>query len=442
MMIVAFIAFALLAVLLGFGRGLIGDILHFVSVVISAVIALSMAPALSAKIYELAQPFLLSQLKINDYLNVIIQTTVNPLSFVLVFIATFVVIGLLTHIIAGFIKPAEKKNHIVKTVINAICGLVIAYVVTSPLGFYPAAAEKTSMLLRNLGEDINIPTHVIKKFAFSESVYKPLISRLTKIRFGEASFSVDESIDSINSIIEKLPSLSDEGKRNQLIEELKADGQKDIINGYIIQAVADYINDTQIRKVMNKEGKLSSKLTCLSMFNEVTSLFTASGEKQVVRNLTLLMKNADPEIFEVLAQCCDFDALKIIHLYDGYNAPFVGEIVREIGRLQDKSEENITKEAEAIAYLLAWPEGSKHSFDYNKLDPDKVAASIENSTILKNALINVTDNATNFNPCDLKNRYYDSSSARIISRLEMTYGYTEDSQLIQCIMYYFGITKA
>ncbi|MBQ6654230.1 MAG: CvpA family protein [Erysipelotrichaceae bacterium] len=431
------IAIIILAQLLGLGRSLLGDITHLASAVAAFVLAILLTPAVSAAVAGLVQTALLKGLAEGAMTERILSAAIAPLIFSLVFIAGFTVIGLITHIVNNLVGHKNRSKALPKLIINLISGLLIAYAVLLPLGYYPHKTQTVSEAAAALGYEVNADDLHLERFKASQLIYRPLVNALTKIRLGDSAYSVEEIVSALGECSSF--SYDTEEARLALSEQLKADPQKDALYGGVIQLYASRISHPTIRRIMEKDGRMSAKLSSLSVLTQLSSLFRSLSSTNVV-TLKEMIRNADGESCAIAADVCDSDTMTALDSNILDNIPLISQFIREIGALEDRSDETVSREAEALNYVISRCGFKILSFNYNEMNVDELARHISSSTILQNSLIRVTDGGNAMDPCNVSSYVSSERAAEIISTLESKYALAADSELYKSLIAYFGVT--
>ncbi len=428
----------ILALLLSLGRSLLGDVVHLISAIAGFVLAIMLTPAAAELLTGWLKNALQGQVTINDTMARIAGSIISPLTFTLVFIVAFTLIGLVTHIIHSFIKPKNKPKFLPKLLINVLCGWLIAYAIMLPFSYYPNKLQPILEMAQTLGLDVDGSAVTLDDYRLPELVYRPLLNRMNRISFESVTVSVDDIIEAYHQL--SSVDLEDAQQRSELIESLKADPKKDELYGAVVQILADNITQSTVRKACQQEGKLSSKLSAMDALNKVTSLFKLfNGDSE--EHLRSLIATLDGETANIVAALCDFDTLKMIHLYIGNNAPLIAEIIRGIGELDDRSNETIAREAKVLNYLFS-PHGTKvYGLNYNEMDAKVMAGYINESVLLQNAYIRVTEGGKVMDPCKTTSYVFNSNASMIIDTLIRQYGFSMESELCKSLMAYFGLTE-
>nr|MCR5067094.1 hypothetical protein [Erysipelotrichaceae bacterium] len=88
------------------------------------------------------------------------------------------------------------------------------------------------------------------------------------------------------------------------------------------------------------------------------------------------------------------------------------------------------------------PTGAKKlPFNFNELDSNELARCINDSTILQNAIIKVTEGGNVIDPCRMSGVVFNNKASTIIYALSSKYGVSPGSGLHKSLMAYFGITE-
>ena len=428
----------IMALLLGIRRGIFGDLTHLLSALAGFVLAVIFTPKVSAALTGFIRAVFLQGSGLTDVMERILAALLAPAVFALVFIAAFTLIGLITHIVNNHVKLSGKPRLAVRLAINLISGLLIAYGVLLPLGYYPHKASAIGGLAQTLGADADISGLDLEKYGLPEFIYRPLLKQMSGIKLENGIVSVDDLIEVFHTLSSM--DIEDPETRSQLVERLKADPKADELYGAAIQMIADQIEHPALSQIMKADGKMSSKLNAFMAASKFLSLLSQSSaeNEQTIRSM---LETADNETYDIAAMLCDFDTLKMYHLNLGYNAPLIAQIMREIGILEDRSEASVSREAAALTYLISPTGAKKLPFNFNELDSNELARCINDSTILQNAIIKVTEGGNVIDPCRMSGVVFNNKASTIIYALSSKYGVSPGSELHKSLMAYFGITE-
>ncbi|MBO4218870.1 MAG: CvpA family protein [Erysipelotrichaceae bacterium] len=425
-------AIVVMALLLGLGRSLFGDIIHLISAIAAFILAFVFSPQVSAALASFLKPVLEQSVSLEPATEGILRSIVSPLSFTLVFIVLFTVIGLITHIISEFIRPEKKPKFLPKLIINLLSGLLIAYALLVPAGYYPHKAGAIDRYVTTINDSISTADLLPGEISLPETIYGPVLNRIT---------AAPVSLDDFTGFLQDLDTLdfSNLDTRSQLIEQLKASPEKDEMCGNIVSMTYEKFIDSTDRRIMKEKGRMSTKLDAMlvmTQYNSIIRMYPDANET----TLSAMLRSADSETYDFAAGLLDENDLRVFHPYLGNNAPLIAQIFREIGTFADRSDAAIAREAEALAYLLS-PKGNYPNLplNYPKLDAAKVAGCISSSTILQNAFISITEGGSVFDPCRMKGTAYSASASKILNALNSKYGLAADSQLYRSLMAYFGL---
>ncbi len=202
-----------------------------------------------------------------------------------------------------------------------------------------------------------------------------------------------------------------------------------------------------MKAILSQEGRVSSKLRALSMLPQLKDML--NGKLDCCETLKSMIESADKDECEALASICTLQELKTVNYKGSQNAPLIAEIIRGMPDIPDKSPEGVDREARSVAYIMNIdPNDQQSCFNYNDLDPDLVAKCINDSYLLQNAYITVTDHGTIADPCgvtyngsNLQPLVFDYYVSTIIYRLDTTYGFHPDSDLYKSMMAFFNVKE-
>ncbi|MBO4218871.1 MAG: CvpA family protein [Erysipelotrichaceae bacterium] len=428
----------LMAQLLGVKRSLFADLTHLLSAVSGFVLTLILAPQLAARLTALLKPVLVKFLTLSDLLERILAALTGPLVFTAAFIVFFTVIGLFTHIINNLIKPKKKPKMVPKLILNLLSGLLIAYALLMPLGYYPNRKAAVDWVAGEAGYEGSISELIPESYQLPEVLFRPLISRLTSFRLIDFSATADEALDAYNEMSQLEIQKSD--GRMQLIQRIADDTQKDELYGIIVEMLTDRFPLAYDRQIMAVDGRMSVKHRAAIGLDHILSVFRSRPGADNHATVLEMLKTADAESYELVASLCRPETFDVFNDSVGANAQLTAEIMRQIAAVTDRSDAAIEKEAEALTYLLS-PAGSKlFSYNYSEMKTELAARYISDSVIMQNAYIKVTDGGKIMDPCNMGTLVYHDRAVAIIKTMVDQYGLSADSELYRSLVAYFGIT--
>ena len=421
------------SILLALGRSILADILHLLSAIAAFAVAYFMTPAVTESVQPLTDSYS-SSLLIQRMLN----AASAPLLFTLVFVAAFIAIGTATHVIGNLIKIEKRPKFIVKAVLSLIAGLFIAYALQLPLGYYPDAIAKADGIKEAVDADFLYGLPDLSAWRSPSFLYQPIYNRIAEVNIEGHSYTAEECLNAISEVQKVVRSLSAEDYA-AYSDEIARDEAKDILYGCAVRDFADTFSDKIYQRIFADDGKFSSKLKAVSIPYLLKEIFNYPAK--VRKDIDFLFENADAETYNIVADICDYDTIKMYDSFAALNAPFLAEILREIGKLEGADAQTLAREAEAVTYIIAPAPGRSQYFEYDQLDDEKTAEYIASSTVLQNAYINVTQNGTIMDPCKMSTEVYDSHRSTIIYLLDTVYGFGQDSDLYRSMLAYFGIKE-
>ncbi|MBR0137801.1 MAG: hypothetical protein IJM15_05275 [Erysipelotrichaceae bacterium] len=436
-MIVIFVICVIGSLLLGLGRKLSGDILHLVSAVSAASISWALPLKAGDGIRGFLKKVVPEMISGNGCLMEVFSQLLNPALLALEFMGLFILIGLITHIIGNIIPEKKKPNIIAKLILCVLAGLLIGYVLAMPLAYYPAKAEKLFDAAETLGIEIPLEKETLSKYQADEKMYTLVLGELDSFNYEGVEFSVEELINDIAVVNELKPLITNTNRWNEIFSFID---NSEISNAFYCMLLSDEASGNDvIDNLASINLSMSEKISgTKTLFKWLAVMFDRESTFLDIKDL---MKKADQADYKNAAAICRMGNLMQLYHNIGRNAPLIGSIFREIADMKDTSDEKLEKEAEALAYFLIPQENQSLVFDFNNLDINSALNYIINSELLRNAIIDVTQSGTHFNPCNMINIVEASLASKIIKTATTKFGIEADSDLYKSLKAYFAILK-
>ena len=430
-------AVIIMALLLGSGRSLFGDITHLLSAAGAFVLALIFTPKISGALVSVLADSLLKQSGITALTGKIMSAVISPVAFTLVFIVLFTAIGLITHIVNNIVRSDKKPKPVPKLIINLIAGLLIGYAVLLPMGYYPHKLRQISEISQAIGITANTEGSGLEKYGLPEIIYRPLINSLGKVTLENVTVSADDVMEAYHTLSNL--NVNDDAVRQQLLEQLKDDPEKDELYGAVIGLLTDRFSSPYTRTVMQQPGRMSAKYNAAMVMSQLLSIFRSQSNVNVM-TLRALLKTADADSYEIVASVCQPETFDVYNARVIGNAPLIAQILREMVALEDRSDETIKREAEALNYILSPCGFNIISFNYDEMNSAEAARLINDSVILQNSYIKVTEGGSVNDPCFMSRLVYPDRARAILKVLTSDYSLSTESELYRSLIAYFGLT--
>ena len=435
----------ILTLLLGIKRSSKRDVFHLLAVLISAAAAYFITISFADKLYSFGESKYGFGTEDLPFFRQMITSAARPAVITAAFIVLFIIIGLIFHFIARDKKKdkdqeKKKPNVLLKLVLNLISGIVIAAVFVIPADFCASNYGKLLDIAESYGMGIEEELPDLEKYGLGSDLLRPVENALTKVEYDGQEFSLAQCAECAKGFSTIFNKSGDEETVKGLIETLRTDEGADRLYGILSTELSDTIQDSRLRKVLEQEGRTSNKLCAILEIQQLKDMM--AGKIDTYSTLKGFLENAEKDKNTALAALCTFDEIKLVNFKGGYNAPLIADIIKHMADIPDKSPEGIEKEAQALTYLFNIdPIDTQSCFNYNDLDPDLVAKYINDSWLLKNAYINVTENGTVTDPCGVASRVFSYYSSTIIYRLDTVYGFGPDSDLYKSLLAFFDIKE-
>ena len=435
----------ILTQLLGIKRSNKRDLFHLLAVLLSAAGAYVITVLFGDKLFAFAENRHWFDIE-TPFLRQIVMAAVKPALIAVLFTGLLIVLGLIFHFIAYSRKP-KKPNAIVKILLNLISGVIIAIVFIVPVDYYVSNTDKFIDILEAYEYNVGDELPDLEKYRLGSDIPASLTAELTKVEFEGQTYSIQKCAECAKGF-SALADYSGSGEDlNDLISALDGDEETEKLYEIFVSELPDTVQDPKMKAVLSQEGRVSSKLRALSMLSQLKDML--GGKLDCHEALKTMIETADKDACEAFASLCTFQELKTTNYKGGLNAPFIAEIIKGMPDIPDKSPEGVDREARSVAYIMNIdPSDQQSGFNYNDLDPDLVAKCINDSYLLQNAYITITDHGTIKDPCGVTSNgsvlnplVFDYYVSTIIYRLDKTYGFHPDSDLYKSMMAFFDVKE-
>lgn len=435
----------ILTQLLGIKRSNKRDLFHLLAVLLSAAGAYVITVLFGDKLFAFAENRHWFDIE-TPFLRQVVMAAVKPALIAVLFTALLIVLGLIFHFIAYSRKP-KKPNAIVKILLNLISGGIIAIVFIVPVDYYVSNTDKFVDILNAYDYNVNDELPDLEKYRLGSDIPAPFTDKLTEVEFEGQTYSFQKCAECAKgfSVIAEYSGSSED--LNNLTNALDGDEETEKLYEIFASELLDTVRDPKMKAILSQEGRVSSKLRALSMLPQLKDML--NGKLDCCETLKSMIESADKDECEALASICTLQELKTANYKGSQNAPLIAEIIRGMPDIPDKSPEGVDREARSVAYIMNIdPNDQQSCFNYNDLDPDLVAKCINDSYLLQNAYITVTDHGTIADPCgvtyngsNLQPLVFDYYVSTIIYRLDTTYGFHPDSDLYKSMMAFFNVKE-
>ena len=425
-----------LAQLIGIKRKTSGDVLHLLAVLISAAGAYILSAKAAPKAVSFAAEKLKADLSAYPLLTKIAEAAAVPAIFTLLFLAMFIVIGFIFHLISKIGKSDKKANIPAKLLLNLISGVLIAACLAVPAVFYPPRLEKVAEAAKKAGIDTGVTVPDLSGFAAPDYL-DPLAAPFGRFEYEGKEYTVDEGIKALAFLSEVAGASVDAGKIGETAQEVQKDKNVDELSGYLSTELAGESSEEAVQVIMESPESFSVKLRAA----EIDLLLEAFMSRPVDKHIPLaeIIRIADEESCRLAASSLSEDLLKQYTDSSELFAKIIESILTSIPKAKAGQTIIEDREAQEIESIFGLIESRLNGSTPKITDIDKLVRAISTSEIIRQTVVTATEGGTVKDPWGVGGVLGRNMAQGVMTRIERSVSVKLDDLTKQSLKAFFGL---